>query len=115
MIPKGTGNSRFLKSAIDENATWESARSMLRNGTFPFDLNGTNQEGLHQQGTPLNEATLLTESTAALMGLDRNATPNSMAAAIATKLNGLIVASTTDLTDGVSPLPTGVLYVVYEE
>ena len=32
-----------------------------------------------------------------------------------TKLDKLITYGTTDLVDGVSPLATGVLYVVYEE
>lgn len=66
-----------------------------------------------EEGTPLNKANLLPDATAALMGLGTAATPADMFQALANKANGLIVASTTEIAAG-DPLPTGVLYVVYE-
>lgn len=65
------------------------------------------------EGTPLNKANLLPDTTAALMGLGTAATPADMFLALANKTNGMIIASTTEIAAG-SPLATGVLYVVYE-
>lgn len=96
-----------------------------------------------QEGTPLNTETLLQNSTAALLGLGDDATPDDALktlitkvtqlntnlnetiedvnsdlddalAQIDTKLNAKITYGTTDLTAGTSNLATGVLYVVYE-
>ena len=69
LIIKGTGNSRFLKSNIPTNTTLQELIAMLNNGTFPIDLNGLNQEGIQQQGTPINTATLLADDTANTLGL----------------------------------------------
>lgn len=75
-IIKGTGNSRYLKSSIASDTTWESALSQLRAGTFPIDLNGINADGIQQQGTPLNKANLLSDETARQLGLNSSATVN---------------------------------------
>lgn len=72
-IAAGTGNSRYLKSALPDGTTWEQALEMLKSGTFPIDLNGINPAGVTQIGTPLNKATLLSDESAALFGLDENA------------------------------------------
>lgn len=56
--PKGTGNSRYLKSSIPANTTWEQFLNMLRNGTFSFDFNGINPSGVTDSGTPLCKNTL---------------------------------------------------------
>lgn len=71
MIPKGTGNSRKMKSSIPANITHEELVALLRSGEFPFDLNGLNPEGITQQGTPLNKATLLTDDTAQMLGITK--------------------------------------------
>lgn len=63
LIIKGTGNSRFLKSNIPTSTTLQELIAMLNGGTFPIDLNGLNQEGIQQQGTPINTATLLADDT----------------------------------------------------
>lgn len=63
-IIKQTGNSRYLMSAIGENAPWEEARALFRAGKFPVDFNGKNPEGIAQEGTPLTTANLLSEATA---------------------------------------------------
>lgn len=71
-IPKGTGNSRYLKSSISAGTTWSDFLAMLRNGTLPIDLNGMNDAGIEQRGTPLSKETLLSDATAALFGLSGN-------------------------------------------
>lgn len=71
-IIKGTGNSRFLKSAVLENTTHEELIALLRAGTFPIDLNGLNEAGIEQLGTPINKSTLLKNSTVTKLGLAGN-------------------------------------------
>lgn len=71
-IIKGTGDSRYLKSAIPENITHAQLVEMLRNGTFPIDLNGINEAGIEQLGTPLNTATLLSDETAEEIGIEKD-------------------------------------------
>lgn len=71
-IIKGTGNSRFLKSSIPENITFEQFVSLLRAGTFPMDFNGINDAGIEQLGTPINKTTLLKNSTVTKLGLAGN-------------------------------------------
>lgn len=68
-VLKGTGNSRFLKSAVPAGTSWADALAMLQAGTFPIDFNGINTEGFQQVGTPLNKANLLKDATAAQIGL----------------------------------------------
>lgn len=82
-VLKGTGNSRFLKSAVPAGTSWADALAMLQAGTFPIDLNGINTEGFQQVGTPLNKANLLKDATAAQIGLPSSATPNDMFNALA--------------------------------
>lgn len=75
-VLKGTGNSRFLKSALPAGTSWADALAMLQAGTFPIDFNGINAEGFQQVGTPLNKANLLKDATAAQIGLPPTATPD---------------------------------------
>lgn len=77
-VLKGTGNSRFLKSAVPTGTSWADALAMLQTGTFPIDFNGINTEGFQQVGTPLNKANLLKDSTAAQIGLPPSTTPDGM-------------------------------------
>lgn len=72
-IIKGTGNSRFMKSAIPAGATWEQALAMLREGTFPMDLNGINEEGFQQVGSALSKSNLLPDDVCTALGLDPTA------------------------------------------
>jgi hypothetical protein len=60
---KQTGNSRYLKSAITEETTWEQFLAMLIAGTLPIDLNGINPAGWQQLATALSKATLLDDAT----------------------------------------------------
>lgn len=77
-VLKGTGNSRFLKSAVPVGTSWADALAMLQAGTFPIDFNGINTEGFQQVGTPLNKANLLKDATAAQIGLPPSTTPDGM-------------------------------------
>lgn len=77
-VLKGTGNSRFLKSALPAGTSWADALAMLQAGTFPIDFNGINAEGFQQVGTPLNKANLLKDATAAQIGLPPSTTPDGM-------------------------------------
>lgn len=76
LVTKGTGNSRYMKSAIGASETWEQAREKLRNGTFPFDLNGLNEAGIEQMGMALSKQNLLSDETAASLGLSGDPTVN---------------------------------------
>ena len=73
-ILKGTGNSRFLRTALPAGTTWAEALTALRNGNFPIDLAGANEDGFEQMGTPLNKANMLTDELAQSVGLDDDAT-----------------------------------------
>lgn len=77
-VPMGTGNSRYLKSSIPANTTLTQLITMLRNGTFPFDFNGTNPAGIREQGTDLSKNNLLSDETAEMLGfqLDEDPTVN---------------------------------------
>lgn len=72
----GTGNSRFMKSEIPETATWEEFLEMLRAGTFAFDLNGINEAGITERGTPYDVNSVLKDSTAELLGGDSSMVPD---------------------------------------
>ena len=144
-IMKGTGNSRYLKSVsgfLTLYPTYETFVDALVSGTLPVDFNGINPDGWAQEGTPLDKASLLTDSTAGLAGLSEEDTPNDMFAALfhkangaktmadsalskansaastassaLSKANGLITYGTSDLTAGSSNLTTGTIYLVYK-
>lgn len=71
-IPKGTGNSRLMRSVADflrRYPTYEDMGRALENGTFPFDLNGIDPAGWEQIGTSLNAGNLLKQSTAGMLNL----------------------------------------------
>lgn len=87
-VLKGTGNSRFLKSAVPAGTSWADALAMLQAGTFPIDFNGINTEGFQQVGTPLNKANLLKDGTAGIISLPTSATPDEMFSALA-RLTGI--------------------------
>lgn len=77
-IIKGTGDSRYLKSAIPADITHEQLVALLRDGTFPVDLAGVNPAGMQQVGDALNKATFLKDATAALYGLGAEAVPDEV-------------------------------------
>lgn len=74
-----------------------------------------------EEGTPLNKDTMLQDSTAALLSLETDATPDDALKAMInkiatanTKIDSLITYGTSDLTAGSSNLDTGTLYLVYK-
>lgn len=76
-IIKGNGNSRYLKTvaaALSLYPTYEDFLHALVAGNFPIDLNGINEAGWTQQGTPLNKANLLPDALATSLGLPATAT-----------------------------------------
>lgn len=86
LVTKGTGNSRYMKSAIGASETWEQAREKLRNGTFPFDLNGLNEAGIEQMGMALSKQNLLSDETAAALGLSGDPTVDDAFGALNTSI-----------------------------
>lgn len=74
-VSLGNGDSRYMKSAISADATWEQFRDMLRNGTFAFDLNGINPAGIAEQGTSLSKDNLLSDETAEMLGFQPDDDP----------------------------------------
>lgn len=78
-IIKGTGNSRYLKSIsnfLTQYPTYQDFVAALVAGTLPIDLNGINETGWDQLGTALNKANLLSDETAAALGLPNTAVPD---------------------------------------
>lgn len=76
-VPLGSGDSRYLKSVSNFKTlypTFEAFSNALIAGTLPIDLNGVNPAGVAQMGTPLNKANLLTDYTAAELGLSEDPT-----------------------------------------
>ena len=103
-VLKGTGNSRFLKSAVPAGTSWADALAMLQAGTFPIDFNGINTEGFQQVGTPLNKANLLKDATAAQIGLPPSTTPDGMFQALGNTGELHVWRKTTVSTE---PVPAG--------
>lgn len=99
----GTGNSRFMKSAISETETWEGFLSMLRAGTFPFDFNGINEAGVTEKGTPYDVDNVLKDSTAALLGGDASMVPDE--AFVALKM---LLDNVSGVANAASKIQTGV-------
>ena len=75
MVPKGTGNSRFLRSSMPENITYEELVALLRSGKFPVDFAGLNLEGIATQGSAYNKANVLPDSTCSTLELPTSAEP----------------------------------------
>lgn len=78
-VPLGSGNSRFLKTVNNAKTlypTYDAFLNALVDGTLPIDLNGINSAGVAQMGTALNKANLLTDATAAALGLTGDPTVN---------------------------------------
>lgn len=106
-VLKGTGNSRFLKSAVPAGTSWADALAMLQAGTFPIDFNGINTEGFQQVGTPLNKANLLKDATALTLGLTGDVVPNDMFNALAHAGDLHVWKKTVVTTDPIPEQPAG--------
>ena len=75
LIPLGTGNSRFLKSAIPEDITFAQLVQLLRSGAFPFDFNGINPAGISQMGSAYSVANVLPEDVCAALDIPTTSEP----------------------------------------
>lgn len=96
----GTGNSRYLRTSLAADTTWEDALTMLRAGTFPIDLAGINAAGFTTVGTALTSATLLKAAVCTALGLDADATPSDAWEEIISRVNEKLKAPTTAGTPG---------------
>ena len=101
----GTGNSRYLRTSLPDDTTWEDALTMLRAGTFPIDLAGINQSGFSTLGTALNSATLLKDAVCTALGLSTNATPSDAWEAVIALIDS--VDETVVTVSGTNPVITG--------
>lgn len=107
-IPLGTGNSRYLKSVENFKAlypTYDAFVAALVAGTLPIDLNGINEAGVAQRGTPLNKANLLTDETASMLGLSPDAVPDDALAWLATNHKRVEIVSYTGTGESGSASP----------
>ena len=86
MVPKGTGNSRLLRSSIPENITHEELVALLRGGTFPVDFAGLNPDGIATQGSAYNKANVLPDSVCTSLGISTASEPKDAFYALYTKI-----------------------------
>lgn len=73
-IPKGTGNSRYLKSVEDFKTrypTYDDFVAALVAGKLPIDFNGINEAGVQQKGSAFIRSNILPDDTCDVLGLDR--------------------------------------------
>lgn len=73
-IPKGTGNSRFLKSVSNFKQlypTYDDFVAALVAGTLPIDFNGINEAGVQQKGSALSRANILPDEVCDKLHIDR--------------------------------------------
>lgn len=75
LVPKGTGNSRFLRSSIPSNITHEELVALLRAGTFPVDFAGLNADGVAVVGSAYNKANVLPDDVCTALGVPTSAEP----------------------------------------
>lgn len=96
LIPLGTGNSRFMKSGISPNTTYQQLLTMLINGTFPFDFNGINPAGVSQMGSAYSVANVLPEDVCSALGIPNTSEPKDAFAQLQANIGAItniIVAS----------------------
>lgn len=75
-VINGTRTSRSILGNLSIPEDWALARAQLVGEGWPIDFGPLNDAGLSQKGTDLNKSTLLTDETAALLGLDSAAVPD---------------------------------------
>lgn len=98
LVIRGSGTSRYIKSNVASNITFQEFINKLRAGTLTIDLAGINVDGITQLGTPLNKANLLTDATAALvqafaLSTDPPSTPNEALAALTLRTAKIVTGS----------------------
>lgn len=87
LVPKGTGNSRFLRSSIPANITHEELVALLRAGTFPVDFAGLNSAGVAVVGSAYNKANVLPDDVCTALGIATSAEPKDAFMAIKSNFN----------------------------
>lgn len=75
LVPKGTGNSRLLRSSIPADITFAEMVTMLRNGTFPVDFAGLNSAGVAVVGSAYSKANVLPDSVCSKLGIPTSSEP----------------------------------------
>lgn len=75
LVPKGTGNSRLLRSSIPADITHEELVALLRAGTFPVDFAGLNADGVAVVGSAYNKANVLPDDVCDTLELPTSAEP----------------------------------------
>jgi len=96
-VISGTGNSRTMKipaSAVTAYTTFSAFMAALAAGTFEIDL-GYQTAGWTVEGTALNKANLLSDATAASLGLSSSATVDQAFSSIPINLVKISTATTT--------------------
>lgn len=108
LVPKGTGNSRFLRSSISENITHEELVALLRAGTFPVDFSGLNADGVAVVGSAYNKANVLPDDLCNGLGIPTTAEPKDAFLSLNKKkwreLARLTVSGTYTVPDGIYQL-----------
>lgn len=89
LVPKGTGNSRFLRSSIPENITHEELVALLRAGTFPVDFAGLNSAGVAVVGSAYNKANVLPDDACTTLGIPTESEPKDAFIALSESLSKL--------------------------
>lgn len=82
LVPKGTGNSRFLRSSIPADITHQELVALLRAGTFPVDFAGLNSAGVAVVGSAYNKANVLPDDVCNLLGITTSAEPKDAFSAL---------------------------------
>ena len=114
MVTNGTGNSRYLKTSLASGTTWESALAMLREGTFPIDLNGLNNGGITQLGSAYSKANVLPDDVCAALGLDdRTAEPKDAFAQLSTLAKNVVIEKITTSCTWTAPKAVGQKFRIY--
>ena len=85
MIPKGTGNSRFLKSSIPEGVTWEQFINLWRSGKFPVDFAGLNEDGINVLGSAYNKGNVLPDTVCTRLDISTSSEPKDAFLALSNK------------------------------
>lgn len=94
LVPKGTGNSRFLRSSIPENITHEELVALLRAGTFPVDFAGLNADGVAVVGSAYSKANVLPDDVCTAMGIPTSSEPKDAFLAVKTLISDRLVTGT---------------------
>ena len=89
MVPKGTGNSRFLRSSIPADITHQELVALLRAGTFPVDFAGLNADGVAVVGSAYNKANVLPDSVCSKLGISTSSEPKDAFSSLKTALSSV--------------------------